>query len=384
MKSTNQMTSPSDHITTDDILHFAFELSSKHWLLSFSNGQGQRTSNQKIDARDFSALDRAISVSKSRFQLSDDCRVVSCYEAGRDGFWLHRYLEQKGIENVVVDSSSIEVPRRMRRVKTDRLDAESLVRMLVRYHGGEHQVWRVLRVPTAAQEDARRLHRERDRLKKERTQHRNRLRSLLATQGIRLSPGPKFLMLLPTVRCWDDQPLADFLSAELIREYERLQLVEQQLKLIEKHIRQAVRRPTTKVQGQVLQLSRLRGLGRESSWLLVHEFLGWRRFRNGKEVGSAAGLTGTPYLTGGRGTDQGISKAGNRRVRALIIELSWCWLRFQPNSKLSQWFDERFAHGGKRARRRGIVAVARKLLIALWRYLEFGELPEGATLKEAA
>jgi transposase len=381
MKSKNQMASVTNHKSSAAVLYMAFELSSKQWVLAFSNGS--RFSSHKIVAKDFVSLDRVMTISKSRLQLPSDCRVVSCYEAGRDAFWLHRRLSQVGIVNVVVDSSSIEVPRRRRRVKTDRLDAKSLVRMLIRYHGGEKDVWRVCKVPTAEQEDARRWHRERQRLLKERTQHRNRIHSLLATQGIRLSPGRHFLSLLARACGGDGQPVPAALQAELAREFERLQLVGQQLKLVERQMNEALSQPASRAQEMVAQLMLLRSLGRDTSWPLVHEFFGWRRFHNGKQVGSAAGLTGTPYLTGGGGPDQGISKAGNKRVRTLTIELAWRWLRYQPNSALSLWFAERFALGGKRARRRGIVAVARKLLIALWRYLEHGVVPEGAVLKDA-
>jgi transposase len=238
---------------------------------------------------------------------------------------------------------------------------------------------RVVRVPSVEREDGRRLHRELERLKKERTGHRNRIQGLLATQGVVLKPGRDFLSRLAGVVLWNGGPLPSGIREELEREYGRLRLVEEQMRGLEaERLKRLEERPEL---GQVLALARLRGLGCSSAWVLVMEFFGWRGFRNRREVGAAAGLVGTPYESGESRRDQGISKAGNWRVRTLMIELGWTWLRYQPDSALSQWFRERFGGGGKRSRRIGMVALARRLLVALWRYLEFGEVPAGAQLK---
>jgi transposase len=307
---------------------------------------------------------------------------VSCYEAGRDGFWLHRYLQSRGIDNVVVDSASLEVDRRLRRAKTDRIDAGKLLRMLIRYHGGEKQLWRVVRVPTWEDEDARHLNRELESLKRERTRHRNRIHGILMQQGLRL-PNPskkRFIKDLEALRTWDGQELPGGMKARLVRVYQQLRLVEDQISTLAKEKRDQLKEAGNVKMRQVAQLLRLPGIGPVSSWTFVMEFFGWRRFRNRREVAALAGLTPTPYDSGRRLREQGISKAGNRRIRTLAIEIAWAWLRYQPRSKLSQWFSERFAGGGTRMRRIGIVAVARRLLIDLWRFLEYGVVSEGALL----
>ncbi|MGH8627610.1 MAG: transposase [Gammaproteobacteria bacterium] len=239
----------------------------------------------------------------------------------------------------------------------------------------------MVRVPSVEHEDGRRLHRELERLKKERTGHRNRLQSLLVTQGVVLKPGRDFLQRLAGVVLWNGESLPSELKAELEWEYARLRLVEEQMRALEaeqvKRL-EGSERPELK---QVLALARVRGLGPGSAWVLVMEFFGWRGFRNRREVGAAAGFVGTPYDSGQSTCEQGISKAGNWRVRTLMIGLGWSWVRYQPNSALSRWFMERFGGSGKRSRRIGMVALARRLLIALWRYLEFGEVPAGAELK---
>jgi len=301
--------------------------------------------------------------------------VVSCYEAGRDGFWLHRYLLSCGIENVVVDSASIEVNRRKRRAKTDRIDVRKLMHMLLRYHGGEQLVWSVVNVPSEQAEDGRHLHRELEVLKKERGMHRNRIKSLLIQQGIVVS-NPS----LETLRTWDGKELPADLKSRMIREHARLRMVEEQIYALDKERERRVAAADSEPMKQIEQLMTLVGIGMNSSWKFVMEFFGWRDFKNGKQIGALSGLTPTPYDSGGGLREQGISKAGNERVRTLAVEMAWVWLRFQPQSKLSQWYRKRFAEGGKRMRRIGIVAMARRLLIDLWRYLEHGVVPEGARL----
>ena len=284
---------------------------------------------------------------------------------------------------MVVDSSSIEVNRRRRRAKSDRLDASKLVSMLLRYHGGETKVWSVVKVPSVADEDGRRLHRELQRLKDERTGHINRIKGLLASQGVALNTvNATFSERLPTMRLWDNTALGADLRAELLREFERWQLLDRHIKAVEQERRQRVRSDDTPQVDQVRQLLKLSGVGFNGAWMLVRELFGWRRIKNRKQLGALVGLTPTPYQSGSSAKEQGISKAGNRHLRQMMVELAWCWVRWQPESELSQWFDARFgAGGGRRSRKIGIVALARKLLIALWRYLEHGEIPKGARLK---
>jgi transposase len=331
-------------------------------------------------------LQEEIEKAKERFDLDDDVWIVSCYEAGRDGLWLHRYLLSCGIENIVVDSSSIEVNRRKRRAKTDRIDAVKLLRMLMRYHGGERKIWSVVNVPSVEDEDGRNLNRDLDVLKKERNMHRNRIGALLIQQGIEVNnPSSKrFLEELDSLRTWDSKEIPSDLKERVVREYERLRMVEDQIRDLKREREQRVESGATPSLQKVSQLRTLYGIGPTSSWDFVMEMFGWRNFKNRREVGAFPGLTPTPYDSGGSQHEQGISKTGRGRIRSLSIQISWGWLRFQPQSKLTQWYNERYAGGGKRMRRIGIVAVARKLLIALWRYLEYGEIPEGARLRPTA
>jgi transposase len=366
---------------TEGLLYVAFELGNQQWKLGFTIGIGQRPRRRTIPAGDLLGLEREVQLAKKRFGLAEMTRVVSCYEAGRDGFWLHRYLTVLGVGNVVVDSSSIEVNRRFKRAKTDRLDLEKLLIMLIRYHSDEKKVWRVVRVPSVEEEDQRQLHRELNSLKAERTRHTNRIKGLLVGYGVRMAAESDFLERLQEVRQWDGTPLPSGLRTRLEREFERLVLVKRQIKALEAERREVIRHSSDPSVEMVRQLLRLKGIGVQSAWLYVMEFFGWRQFRNRREVGALAGLTPTPYLSGTSGKEQGISKAGNRHVRAVAIEIAWGWLRYQPESKLSRWYQDRFAHGNSRVRRTGIVALARKLLIALWHYLETGVIPEGAVLK---
>jgi transposase len=376
------MTLQSKDNAVEGKLYMAMELSDKCWKLVFSDG-GEKRRHETMEAGHRMELVEAIRKAKEKFDLSSEAKVVSGYEAGRDGFWLHRYLVTLGVENQVVDSSSIETNRRKRRAKTDRIDGVKLLTMLIRYWGGERGLWSVVRVPSVEDEEGRRLHRELASLNKERTRHRNRIRGLLVAQGLRLEPNGDFLKRLEKLTLWDGAPLPLELKGELEREYQRLSLVEAQRRALEKTRKSRLRQADTASVQQVVQLMVLRAIGPNCAWLLVMEFFAWRGFRNRRQLGACAGLTGTPYDSGGSKRDQGISKAGNRRVRTMMIEIAWLWLRYQPNSKLSRWFRERFAGGGARMRRVGIVALARRLLVALWRYLEDGMLPEGADLKAA-
>ena len=362
------------------VLYMAFELSAKKWKLAFGNGQ--RTRMKTIAAGDWSVLLAEIERAKAKLNCPADACVVSCYEAGRDGFWIHRALQAEGIENYVVDSASIEVSRRKRQVKTDRIDAGALLRLLMRYLSGEKVALHPVRVPTVAEEDQRRLSRERERLLKERGAHSARIKSLLVAHGIRLARLSELPQLLPTAKAAViGYALPADLKAELEREYERYVLVDRQVKALEQLQHERAASADSAAIQMIQQLRNLKGVGWQSSWGLSTEFFSWRQFKNAKQVGACAGLTPTPYDSGDSTREQGISKAGNKRIRKLMVELAWLWLRYQPHSALSQWFEQRFGHGGKRMRRIGIVALARKLLIALWRYLEHGVLPEGAVLK---
>lgn len=365
-------------------LFLAFELSSKYWKLGFSTGFGQRPRERTINAGDLETLQREIRLAKQRFGLAEDTAVMSCYEIGRDGFWLDRYLRSVGIENLVVSSSSIEVPRKGRRRKTDRLDVEKLLTMLMRHYLGDKRVWSVVRVPSAEEEDRRQLHRELEALKKERTQHTNRIKSLLVCHGIRLAVGRLFLLQLEKARQWDGSPLPPGLVTRLKREYGRIQMVNDQIRELEAQRREIIRHEESPEIDKVRQLMRLRAIGVSSSWLFNMEMFAWREFRNGKEIGGVSGLAPTPRQSGDEYVELGISKAGIRNVRWMAIEIAWGWLRYQPDSELSRWFMKRFGNGTKRMQRIGIVALARKLLIALWRYLETGTVPEGAVLKPRA
>ena len=370
--------------TKQAALNIAFELGNKEWKLAFSDGS--RTRYVSIDARKLYQVEREIERARKHFGLAEGIKIVSCYEAGRDGFWLHRYLVRKGIENLVVDSSSIEVNRRRRRAKTDRLDAGKLLGMLLRYYGGEQRVWSVVRVPTEQAEDVRNIGRALDVLTAERTMHSNRIKGLLVQQGIVIKNviSKKFLNKLEAACRWDGQKVSGDFKTRIVREHERLRMVYEQIRRLKKERAERVKRQDTGGMQQVAQLQKLQGIGPESSWDLVMGFFGWRAFKNRRQVAALAGLTPTPYDSGGVVREQGISKAGSRRIRTLSIESAWCWLRFQPESSLSRWFEERFAKGGKRMRRIGIVALARRLLIELWRYLNTGILPPGARLSRQA
>jgi transposase len=363
-------------------LYMAFELSQTKWMLGFTIGFGQRPRLRSISARDLTALRDEIRLAKQRFGLFEEhVPVISCYEAGRDGFWLHRYLSSIGVTNLIVDSASIEVNRRAKQAKTDRLDLGKLLTMLMRYQAGEKKVWRVVHVPSPEVEDHRHLHRELTDLKEQRTQHTNRIKGYLSNQGICLEVADDFPEIVASQRLWNGEPLHVGLQARLLCEYQRFQLVQQQVKALEVERRDLVQHSARPEMEQVRQLLRLRGIGINCAWLYVMEFFCWRAFRNRREVGSLAGLTPMPRKSGEEDRELGISKVGNRHIRAMAIEIAWIWLRYQPNSELSRWYQRRFAKGSKRLHKIGIVALARKLLIAIWRYLEFGTVPTGAVLK---
>lgn len=354
------------------------ELGWTSWKLAFTVGLGQKARLRTVPARDLEALVRETKAALERFGLPADTRVVSCYEAGRDGFWLHRFLHHTGIENVVVDSASIEVSRRSRRRKTDSLDASKLAMMLVRHSAGE-KVWSVVDVPSAKAEDARHLHRELKTLKREAVRCVNRIRGLLANQGLSVDEvTSEFPAWLERVRLWDGSPVPVGFGQRVMLEFGRLQAARKQIHAIEGERRRQLKEGATEAAVKARKLKRMRGIGDNTAWVVSTELLAARTFRNRKQVGSIAGLTPTPYASGKSEREQGIDKAGNRWVRGMMIEIAWGWLRFQPASRLTTWYNERFASGSKRLRKIGIVALARRILIALWRWVEHDQVPEGA------
>lgn len=365
---------------TAPALLLAFELGESGWLLGFSTGFGGKVLRRKIASRDTAALMREITRAKGHFQLGDEVAVRSCYEAGRDGFWLHRFLEAQGIDNVVIDSASIEVNRRKRRAKTDRLDVVGLLDLLARHRAGSHKPpFSVVSVPSPADEDLRHLGRELKLAKKDRTRISNRIKGLLANVGLVLDGRKDMKGQIERLRLWSGDPLPPHLRARLLRYAADFDLYSVRVRELEEERRALLRSEGAGASiAKVWRMLELKGVGIETAWCYGMEFFGWRDFANRRQVGSLAGLTPTPHDSGTKEREKGIGKDGSRWVRGVAIEQSWAWLRFQPESALSQWYQSRFGGGSKRMRKIGIVALARKLLIALWRFVEFGELPDGA------
>ncbi|MFO7894703.1 MAG: IS110 family transposase [Longimicrobiales bacterium] len=346
-----------------------------------ATGMGKRPRQRQVRPRDREAVLCEIEETKRRFGLGSAVRVVSCYEAGREGFWLHRWLTSEGIENRVVDSASIEVNRRKRRVKADRLDGQKLLRLLIRHESGERGVWSVVRVPSVEAEDARQLHRELTTLKRDRVRVTNRIKGLLATQGVRLQVRNDLPERLEEVRLWDGSSLPPGLRSRLECAWEQREWLTGRIRRLERERRELLRSSTAEDVEQVRQLMLLDGIGENSAWVFVTEFFAWRQFRNRREVGGLAGLTPTGYQSGATNHEQGISKAGNRQVRHMAIQVAWGWLRYQPDSELTRWWERKYGGGSSGLKKTGVVALARRLLIELWRYLETGAIPEGATVK---
>ena len=361
-------------------LYVAFELSAKEWKLAMTSGFGIDPWVQTMRTGDLKKVTQLLARGRARFGLASEAAVVSCYEAGRDGFWIHRALLTLDVSNQVIDSASIEVSRRARQAKTDRLDALKLVRMLVRYWAGEHQVWRTVRVPSEADEAARHGSRERSTLVKEQTRLVNQIRGWLATWGAKL-PRHCPAQWWTRVTTWCGEALPPPLQHRIARAEARRTVLAEQIAALD--AQQRARAATAAVASPAWRLLQLKGVAAATTSILLEEGLVWRDFRNRRQVGGMLGFAPTPHQSGDVAHDQGISRAGIAPLQAISIQLAWNWLRWQPTSALTQWFERRFAHAGKRARRIGIVAVARRLLILLWRYATSGVVPAGAQLKAA-
>jgi transposase len=366
-------------------LFVSLELSRSTWLVTASAPGSEKFSKYAVAGGDGRALldllDRLRRTAERRVEVSVE--VVAIQEAGLDGFWVHRLLENNGIESHVVDAASIAVDRRHRRVKTDAIDGETLLRTLMAWARGERRVCSMVRPPSPAEEDRRRLTRERGTLLKERIQHTNRIKGLLSGQGITdYDPlGKNRHARLDALKTGDGRALPERLKLEIQREIQRLDLVNAQNATVERE-RDALVKTTVEADAQnaAAVLSRLKGIGAEFSSLIWLEAL-FRSFANRRQIAAYAGLAPSPWQSGSTDRDQGISKAGNRRLRHTMIELAWFWLRHQPDSALSVWFRAHVGQARGRARRIAIVALARKLLVALWRYATQGVVPEGAVFK---
>ena len=378
--------SPADNDFGPARLSVAIELSKKSWLVALLPPCSEKISLHTLPAGDGDGLVGLLMRARRHAEtaLGGPVEVVSCYEAGYDGFWLHRRLEQAGVGSHVFDPASVQVNRRARRAKTDRIDVRGLLRTLLAYLRGEPKVVSVVRAPDVEEEDARRLHRERHRLVCERVGHVNRIKGTLAAQGVYdYEPLKRDRHeRLAELRTGDGRTLPPRLAAEIGRELKRLELVLEMIAELEaeRDAVAAAKADTLPGAAKIRALARLKSVGPEFATVLVGEAL-WRRFDNRRQLAAYAGLDPSPFRSGSMNRDQGIAKAGNPKLRTTMIELAWMWLRYQPDSALSRWFRERVGDLKGRPRRIAVVALARKLLIALWRYTETGMLPDGAVLK---
>lgn len=363
----------------EPVWYVAFELANKEWKLAMTSGFGMQPWLRTVAAGDLAAVAREVKVARMRFGLPLAGRVVSCYEAGRDGFWIHRAVQRLGFENRVVDSASIEVNRRARRTKTDRIDALKLVMMLVRVCCGERRVFAEVRVPSAEAEAARHQSRERTALVQEQTRLRNQIGSWLATCGCRVTARTRQQATWWTRVCdWADAPLPAPVQARIARAEARLAIVAEQVAAIDAS--QAATTRQAEPNTPLARLVQLKGVATTSASVLLDEGIVWRAFQNRRQIGGLLGFAPAKYDSGESSRDQGITRAGNTRLQSVMVQLAWGWVHWQRQSALTRWYQERFGRG-KRARRVGIVALARKLLIALWRYATAGVLPAGAVLK---
>jgi transposase len=364
-------------------IHLAIELSTSTWLVAAQMPTSEKIRLHRIHAGDAAALLELIKKLQSQVAAKLGCVeviVASCFEAGRDGFWLHRLLIAHGVANHVMEPTSILVNRRARRAKTDRLDAQGLLRVLVAYRRGDHHVCSVVRVPSPEEEDAKRQHREREHLVQERVRIGNRIQALLATQGIR-----KRLSLrswdrdLKALQTGDGRPLPLHLHAELNRLRRRLVMTLEMIREVEAEREQELVEKNDPATDTIRALCRIRGIGKNVATVLTREVF-YRSFSNRRQIASYVGLAPMPFQSGEVDRDRTISRAGNPRARTTIIQFAWLWLRYQPDSALARWFRERVGNLQGRTRRIAIVAMARKLLIAIWRYVSSGIIPEGAQI----
>jgi transposase len=371
----------------NDTLFLAMELSRATWLVAtFAPRLGDKISVHTISGGDTKRLLDLIAHLQSKLRGKGVCRLrtVCCYEAGYDGFWLHRVLVNHGVENHVLDPASLPIDRRAKHIKTDNIDAKRLLRAIAGFVQGDPQSCRVVRPPTPEEEDARRLHRERQRLVRERTGHLNRIKALLITHGIRALriSDAKWCERLSQMRTGDGRPIPERLRIEIEREWKRLRLVAEQVREVEAERDRLVK--GKQVSGdacteKMRQLAKLHGIGAEFATVLTREVF-YRPFQNRRQVASYVGLTPAPYDSGDTKRDQGIDKAGNKRARVASVQMAWLWLRYQSKSELSLWYFRRVGELKGRVRRIMIIALARKLVIALWRYVETGKVPTGAIL----
>jgi transposase len=364
-------------------LSLAFALGKNAWKLGFTLGVAQQPRERTIPAGDVARVQQEIAQAKQRFGLPADARVVSCDEAGRDGLWLPRSLVAHGVQHHGIDAASLAVNRRQRRAKTDRLDVRKLLTMLRRSLAGERKVWSVVRVPRVEEEDRRQLHRERRTTTQDRTRIINRIKGLLAGHGGQLALQGDGEAPLDQARPWDGSPLPSALRTRLKRAWQQVGLLTTPIQSLEAERRALWRRRDDPVIAQVRQLCTLRGIGVHSAWLSVMACFAWRDVQPPKQVGALAGLPPTPYQRGQARRALGIAKAGHRPIRAMASASAWAWRRFQPDSRLAQGYERRCGAGGARLRKLGMVALARKLLMARWRFVKTGVLPEGAVLKTA-
>jgi len=369
--------------SNEHAIHAALELSKNSWLLAIQVPGRDNPSLHPIKGGDAEGLMAKLDAARDRVAklTGETPKVTLCHEAGYDGFWLARFVQQRGIECLVMEPASLQVNRKARRVKTDRIDVESILHTLIAWCRGERHVCAMVVVPSVEEEDLRRSHRERDRLIRERTAHINRIKGLLFGQGIRgISVKASYKSLQPAALVTGDgRALPERLARETTREIERLALVQTQIAAIERE-RDKAPTPCVATERKRHDLMRLKGLGPALSSTLTREVY-YRRFVNRRQVASYIGIAPSPYDSGAGHRSQGISKAGNRLARVAMVEAAWLWVRHQPDSALTRWFHDRTQGQKGRIRCVMIVALARKLAIALWRYLETGLIPEGAVVK---
>jgi transposase len=358
----------------------AFELSQRTWKLALGATTGTAPRLVSVPAGDLTRVMAELGKAKRRFGLAATSRVWSVYEIGRDGFWIHRWLTQVGVTNLVLEASSIEVPRRARRTKTDRLDAGKLLALLRRYRAGERGACAVVRVPSEADEDRRQLHRGLEAARADRTRAINRIHGLLATQGASVAVTGRFGRQIGTLRRWDGATLPPALQQRLAREWAQVDAIDAQIATLEAARTAAMAAAEDGAARQTAQLRQLAGVD-TSAWTFVTELFAWREFQHGRQIAAVTGLAPTLAASGAARRPGGISQAGRREVRSLAVQIAWQWLRWQPASALSRWYQARWGAAGARGKKIGIVALARKLLIAFWRFVTTGAVPEGAVLK---